>query len=223
MWVLLCRFFCLATVCAVLPCWLSCLLPPALTQSALHPARALLARSGLSAGALSNNPMFAGTPTHPTPPSVNLKSLSGRLSLGGGAAGGGGSGGGTPHSASSGGTPASTGMRLAERLQQGACRLGACVVLLLGGHLLKWAAGLLDACCAVYALLCSSTGLMLLCPHAHPLAAVAEQLRNPAAPQGLAALATPSGARAATAAATPAGRFEFADDVAAMLQVGGTC
>ena len=39
--------------------------------------------SGLSAGALSNNPMYAGTPSHPTPPSVNLKSFSGRASMGG--------------------------------------------------------------------------------------------------------------------------------------------
>lgn len=53
------------------------------------------------------------------------------------------------------------------------------------------------------------------------LRAVAEQLQNPAAPQGLAVLATPGGARAATAAATPGmGRFEFADDVAGIMQVG---
>lgn len=51
---------------------------------------------------------------------------------------------------------------------------------------------------------------------------MAEQLQNPAAPQGLAVLATPGGARAATAAATPGmGRFEFADDVAGIMQVGG--
>ncbi len=51
---------------------------------------------------------------------------------------------------------------------------------------------------------------------------MAEQLQNPAAPQGLAVLATPGGARAATAAATPGlGRFEFADDVAGIMQVSG--
>lgn len=56
-----------------------------------------------------------------------------------------------------------------------------------------------------------------LCP---PTPAVAEQLQNPAAPQGLAVLATPGGARAATAAASPAGgRFEFAEDVAGIMQV----
>ena len=38
--------------------------------------------SGLSAGAFSNNPMYAGTPGHPTPPSVNLKSFPGRASMG---------------------------------------------------------------------------------------------------------------------------------------------
>lgn len=55
------------------------------------------APSGLSAGAFSNNPMYAGTPSHPTPPSVNLKNFSGRAGMAG-----------TPQSAASGGsTPAS--------------------------------------------------------------------------------------------------------------------
>ncbi|KAL4859646.1 hypothetical protein ACK3TF_000728 [Chlorella vulgaris] len=116
------------------------------------------APSGLSAGAMSNNPMFAGTPGHPTPPSVNLRSFGGRASFGG-----------TPQSASSGGsTPASVGRQLAEKMHQ-----------------------------------------------------VAEQLQNPAAPQGLATLATPGGAArlAAGVAATPAtGRFQFAADVEAMIQ-----
>ncbi|PSC75424.1 hypothetical protein C2E20_1600 [Micractinium conductrix] len=118
------------------------------------------APSGLSMGAgLSNNPMFAGTPGHPTPPSVNLRSYGGRPSFGG-----------TPQSGTSGGsTPASTGIKLAERLHM-----------------------------------------------------VAEQLQNPAAPQGLAALATPGGPRLSSggnAARTPAtGRFEFADDVQAIFQ-----
>ena len=103
--------------------------------------------SGLSAGAVSNNPMYAGTPGHPTPPSVNLKSFSGRLSGGtagvqplGPVAGLGvmlhadhgslvstlldrsavAAPAGTPQSAgSSGSTPASTGMKLAEKLHQG--------------------------------------------------------------------------------------------------------
>lgn len=48
---------------------------------------------------------------------------------------------------------------------------------------------------------------------------MAESLHHPAAPQGLAVLATPSGARAATGGGTPAAsRFEFAEDVAAMMQ-----
>jgi hypothetical protein len=44
-------------------------------------------RSGLSAGGVSNNPMYAGTPSHPTPPSVSFKSFAGRASLAGEAAG----------------------------------------------------------------------------------------------------------------------------------------
>lgn len=49
----------------------------------LLPSLPPLLCSGLSAGAVSNNPMFAGTPSHPTPPSVNLKAFTSRLSTGG--------------------------------------------------------------------------------------------------------------------------------------------
>jgi hypothetical protein len=49
--------------------------------------------------------------------------------------------------------------------------------------------------------------------------AVAEQLQAPAAPQGLAALATPGAARLAVAGTPGTARFQFAADVEAIFQV----